>query len=121
MRENKYNPNFNTGRFRHPIVFQTVENIPNENGFKVPTYVDFKKAWAMIKTVNGREYYEAASTKNENTYRFIIRYISGLHEDLAILYKGRIFEIETILPDDEEQGTLTIIAVENVVKVDSYG
>lgn len=121
MKEFKYNPNFHSGRFRHRIFFKRSVVTTNPNGFKETTLQDVSEAWAMIKTVSGREYNAAAAVQNQNTYRFVIRYMPGLDEEMTLMYEGRPFNIETILPDDEEQGTLTIIAVENVVKVDSHG
>lgn len=121
MKEFKYNPNFHTGRRRHLIFFKAVTNTTGPNGFKVPAFEMVARAWAMIKTVSGREYNAAAAVQNQNNYRFVIPFMPGLHEDLVLEHKGRVFEIEAILPDDEEQGTLTIIAKENVAKGDVNG
>lgn len=117
MKEFKYNPKFHSGRFRNLIVFKRFVTEKNENGFKTTVLSpQIAKAWAMIKTVSGREYFEAAAVQNQNMYRFVIRYMPGLNEDMILEYEGRVFEIETILPDDEEQGTLTIVAKENIEK-----
>lgn len=116
MQPYKYNPNFNSGSFRHRITFQQYDpETVNENGFPLPDdqkWKDFKSAWAMIKTLQGREYYAASSTQNENTIRFVIRYTPGLHPDMRILYKNRVFEIEAIINDDELNKTLTLMCKE---------
>jgi SPP1 family predicted phage head-tail adaptor len=103
----------NPGLFRHRITFQSFIETTNENGFPVQDWTDVKTVWAMIKTVSGREYYQAASVQAENTVRFIIRYTKGITNDMRIVYDGRVFEI--IAPpinDDERNITLTIIAKE---------
>jgi SPP1 family predicted phage head-tail adaptor len=102
----------NPGRFRHRITFQSFIETTNENGFPVQDWTDVKTVWAMIKTLQGREYYEAATTQNENTVRFVIRYTTGINPDMRIKYKERTFEILSVINDDERNITLTIIAKE---------
>ncbi|ADU95291.1 phage head closure protein [Geobacillus sp. Y412MC52] len=108
----------NPGLFRHRITFQKCdENATNENGFPLEDsqrWQDVKTVWAMIKTLQGREYYEAATTQNENTVRFVIRYTTGINPDMRIKYKDRTFEILSVINDDEQNITLTIIAKEVV-------
>jgi SPP1 family predicted phage head-tail adaptor len=102
----------NPGLFRHRITFQEFIETTNENGFPVQEWIDVKTAWAMIKTLQGREYYEAATTQNENNVRFVIRYTTGINPDMRINYKERTFEILSVINDDELNKTLTIIAKE---------
>lgn len=104
----------NPAHFKHQItIFEEVE-IEDDDGFKTKLPVDVCKIWSAIKTVSGREYYSAAAIQHENTYRFIIRYREGIDPRMMINYKGRIFDIESILNDDERHKTLTIIAKERV-------
>jgi SPP1 family predicted phage head-tail adaptor len=102
----------NPALFRHRITFQEFSETTNENGFPVQGWTDVKTVWAMIKTLQGREYYEAATTQNENTVRFVIRYTSGINPDMRIKYKERTFEILSVINDDELNKTLTIMAKE---------
>ncbi len=108
----------NPGLFRHRITFQQYdENAVNENGFPLEEsqrWQDVKTVWAMIKTLRGREYYEAATTQNENTVRFVVRYTVGITPDMRIQYKGRTFEILSVINDDERDVTMTIVAKEVV-------
>jgi SPP1 family predicted phage head-tail adaptor len=108
----------NPGLFRHRITFQQYdENATNENGFPLEEnqrWQDVKTVWAMIKTLQGREYYEAAATQNENTVRIVVRFTSGINPDMRIKFKDRTFEILSVINDDEMNKTLTIIAKEVV-------
>ncbi|MFG3613096.1 phage head closure protein [Rummeliibacillus stabekisii] len=114
MQPFKYSPNFNSGSFRHRITFlQEIVFTDELMQEKKKTEV-FLKTWAMIKTVKGSEYFSAASTQNENTYRFVIRYQQGITPDMQIQFKEHIFNITSILNDDELDKTLTIIAEERV-------
>jgi len=108
----------NPGLFKHRITFQQYNHdAVNDNGFPLPEdqrWSEYKSVWAMIKTLQGREYVQAASTQNENTTRFVIRYTTGLNADMRIVFKTRKFEIESIINDDERNKTLTIICKEKI-------
>lgn len=115
MQPFKYNPNFNSGQFRHRITFQQFVDIENEYGDFVRGWEDVKTAWAMIKTLQGKEFVQAMAVQGEITTRFIIRYTTGISNDMRILHDGRTFDI--IAPpinDDEMNKTLTILAREVV-------
>jgi SPP1 family predicted phage head-tail adaptor len=115
MQPYKYNPNFNSGSFRHRITFLKPETFEDEIGQEETEWVEFKKAWAMIKTVKGSEYVAAGAERATITYRFIIRYTKGITSDMRISYQGRIFDIiEPPINDDELNKTLTILAKERV-------
>lgn len=113
MQPFKYNPNFNSGSFRHRITFQEFVNGTDSDGFPIEQWQDVKTAWAMIKTLQGREYYQAAAVQAENTTRFVIRYTTGINNKMRIKYGERIFDITAPpINDDEKNTTLTIIAKE---------
>lgn len=104
----------NPGNFKHRITFQKQGTEQAEDGFPSSGEVwqDVKTVWAMIKTVQGREFYQAATTNNEDTSRFVIRYTTGINVDMRILFKNRVLDIDAIINDDELNKTLTIIVRE---------
>ncbi|MBP3038066.1 phage head closure protein [Bacillaceae bacterium Marseille-Q3522] len=108
----------NPANFRHRITFQQriSPEEKTENRFPVKGWQDVVAVWAMNKTVNGREYSQAATTQNERTVRWIIRYRTGLSEDMRIVFQDgeitRFFEIDAILSDDERKKTLTVVCKE---------
>lgn len=114
MRPFKYNPDFSTGSFRNKITIFRELPRENENGFPIETREEICRVWTAIKTVRGTEYVEAAAVQSENTYRFIIHYREGIDPRMKIDYKGRIFDIESVLNDNELRKTLTIVAKERV-------
>ncbi|MCZ0754313.1 phage head closure protein [Anoxybacillus sp. J5B_2022] len=101
-----------TNQFKHRITIQQRAEEQNENGFSSEEWQDRHHLWAAIKTLRGREYYEAATTQNENTVRFVVRYTAGITPDMRIQYKGRTFEILSVINDDERNVTMTIVAKE---------
>ena len=114
MQPNKYNPNFHTGKFRHRISFQKLGTTQDELGQDVEgEWETVASAWAMIKTLQGKEYFDAASAQSERTSRFIIPYQRGIDTTMRILFDNRIFDIvQPPINDDEMNKTLTIIARE---------
>lgn len=104
----------NPGLLKHRITLLKLVASEDDIGNTVEEWQEVRTCWAMIKTVSGREYIAAASVQAERTYRFIIRYTKGIDEAMKIQYDGRLFDIKSVLNDDEERKTLTIIATERV-------
>jgi SPP1 family predicted phage head-tail adaptor len=99
----------NAGQFRHRIDIQRPITIKDEIGQEKTSWEDVKKVWARIITMQGREYFEAASTQNERITRFIVRYTTGIDESMRIVHKEKVYEIESVINDNELNKTLTII------------
>jgi len=110
----------NPGQFRHKITLMKLVTTQDEIGNTIEEWQPVRTCWAAIKTVNGREYFAAASVQAERTYRFIIRYTPGINETMKIDYQGRLFDIQSVLNDDEGRKTLTIIATERVAADGEY-
>ncbi|UYL94230.1 head closure protein [Geobacillus phage vB_GthS_PT9.1] len=110
----------NPGQFRHKITLMKLATTQDEIGNTIEEWQPVRACWAAIKTVNGREYFAAASVQAERTYRFIIRYTPGINETMKIDFQGRLFDIQSVLNDDEGKKTLTIIATERVAADGEY-
>lgn len=81
---------------KHKIVIQKYENAVNDNGFEEEAWQDFKTVWAAITNLYGREYFEAAAVKAENTVKFTIRYVPSIEATMRILFKGKQYNITSI-------------------------
>lgn len=111
MNQNKYNPNFHRGLFRHRIQIVEMVDTEDEIGNQIEGEREITKAWAMIKTLKGSEYLKAAAVRAEKIYRFIIHYTPGITNKMVVKYDNRTFDIiEPPTNDDEMNRTLTIIA-----------
>jgi SPP1 family predicted phage head-tail adaptor len=109
MQPYKYNSNNHSGLYRHRINIQKPIIIEDSLGQEVTTWEDTQHLWAMIKTIQGREYIAAATTQTEKTTRFIVRYTTGINESMRIVHKDKMYEIVSVINDDEMNKTLTII------------
>jgi len=64
--------------------------------------------------MKGTEIQTLGLSAHEITSRFIIRYQSGIEHKHKIKYKGHTYDIESLVNDDEQNRTITIIANANV-------
>ncbi|EOO54912.1 phage head closure protein [Bacillus cereus] len=101
---------------KHRITFVKTETSKDDLGQVIDEKdVDHAICWADIKTMLGKEYFAAAASQAERTYRFIIRYRPDIETTMKIKFKGRIFDItHPPINDGESNETLTIIAQERV-------
>ncbi|WP_124728807.1 phage head closure protein [Staphylospora marina] len=102
--------------FRHRITFQEYVTTEDELGQQIGQWVDVHTCWAAIKTIQGREYVAAGAERNEGMIRFVVRYTPGISPTMRISYKGRIFDINFVVNDDERNKTMTIFATEQVIR-----
>ncbi|HEQ3553586.1 phage head closure protein [Bacillus subtilis] len=109
-----------TGDFNRRISILSYESVINEEGFTEETWLSVAEVWAAVKTTQGREFYQAATVQAERKTRFVIRYSkkmeSLLKNDMRISYKGREFDIKSVINDDEANITFTIMTEEVDVK-----
>lgn len=117
MKPNKYNANTHTGRFNKRIALWGPVVTQDEIGNEIETFGEMRKVWAMIKTLKGSEYQAAAQSKAVNTTRFVVRYSVPLRDlfdaqrtKIEIRYKGVVYDIKSVINDDEMNETFTIVA-----------
>lgn len=84
------------GELKHRVILRKIVNIVDESGFTKETSVDYKKVWASIRNLYGKEYFEAASIQREKTVKFIIRWVDDLDETMTISYRGKSYNITSI-------------------------
>ncbi|AFM40330.1 phage head-tail adaptor, putative, SPP1 family [Desulfosporosinus acidiphilus SJ4] len=106
----------NPGILRHKINILTTTEGTNEAGDTILIPSVYKTVWASVSPVSGKDYLEAKKLQAELTYKFILRYTSGVTPDMQIEFKGRIFLIQDILNPLEINETIEIMAIERVIK-----
>lgn len=70
------------------------------------------EVWAYVAPKTGREYEEAQKLRPETTFNILTRYFPDITSDMRILFRGRVFYIESVLNIDERNEQLQIVAVE---------
>ena len=103
----------NVGRMRYRINIEDYISSTDLDGFVTEDWVNFTTVWADITPVSSKEYLNSAQTLAEVTSKIYIRYISSIKTTMRIIFGDRIFNIQSILPD-ERNGIITIMAKEIV-------
>ena len=106
----------NIGELNHKITIQKrLNNKPLENS----NYEDFRRPWAKISNLHGKEFIEAQAINPKISKKFIIRYIKDLDmsfnpnacKDFRILYKCCTYNI-LYIDNIREQNKFMEIMVE---------
>lgn len=74
----------------------------------------FKKVWATVKPIRGKEYWEAKKLQEELIYKITIRYCKGITTDMEIQYKEKLLEINSIINVEEANVMLELQCTEKV-------
>lgn len=90
----------NIGKLNKRIFFQRPIAEPDGYGGEKITYQDVCEVWAYIELLKDSERYIHSQLKSEATHRIVIRYTDEIDKTMRILYRGRVFEIESIIEDD---------------------
>ncbi|EML9369167.1 phage head closure protein [Escherichia coli] len=88
------------GKMRHRITLQ--EPVKEQNpttGAVINTWRDVATLWAEVAALSAREFIAAQASQGEVTTRITIRYREGVTRKHRILFRGRIYNIEGVLPD----------------------
>jgi SPP1 family predicted phage head-tail adaptor len=97
------------------ITLQRRGSAQDSVGQTVETWTDISQAWATIKPITGREYFNASGERAEVTHRVSIWWISGVAPRDRVLYRSRVFDIKSAINVDERNKDLELMCVEGPV------
>ena len=102
------------GRLRHRIVIE--ESIAGRDSFgaEVCEWIQFAKVWADVSPVSGRELASFKQINAEITAKITIRYLAGVTTEMRILFRDRIFEIDSVINPEEKNIYLLLVCKEVV-------
>lgn len=88
------------GAYRHKIVIEKMSHSYDSVGNPVEEWKPFRKTYAYMNGLSGREYWEAATLNAENTVDFVCRWKKFFEEmdttNYRIVWRGKNFDIKTI-------------------------
>ena len=73
-------------------------------------YEDYKTIWSKAKYLSGRNFYTARAANIKTDVEFVIRYRTDLDETMRIKFNDEFYNIEGILPLDNNRMYLIIKA-----------
>lgn len=96
---------------RDKITFQT--KAESDGPFQpLDKYEDYISLWAESRFLRGKNFYAARAANVKTDVEFIIRYRTDLDETMRVKHGNEIYNIEGILPLDNNRMYLTIKAYE---------
>lgn len=81
---------------RHRITIEYRVVTTNENGYETEIWKEYRKVWASVSNLSGREYFEAVAVKAEETVKFTIRYTDAIDTTMRILFKDKRYNIVSV-------------------------
>ena len=88
----------NAGDLRERVTVLAYRETKNAMGEMMPVYDQtFAEVWASVNGVTAREFLLAGQQQTNISHRVQMRYLTGLTHQMRILWRGRTFEIVSIL------------------------
>ncbi|MDF7648097.1 phage head closure protein [Erwiniaceae bacterium L1_54_3] len=88
------------GKLRHRITIQQpVKSQSPTTGGVIDTWQSIGDVWAEVAASSAREFTAAMAVQSEITTRITIRYRADVTCKHRILYRGKTYNIEGVLPD----------------------
>ncbi|WP_223509421.1 phage head closure protein [Rahnella sp. GSA61A] len=88
------------GRLRHRVKIQEPVNIQDPvTGGVTPSWQDTVSVWAEVYPLSAREFVAAQAGQAEISARITIRYRPDLTAKHRIIFRGKVYNIEGVLPD----------------------
>lgn len=90
------------GKLRHRITIQQPGTTQDPaTGETLTTWGDVATVWADFAPASAREFIQSQAVQSEITARFTIRHRDDVDATMRISYRGKLYNIEGVLPDNE--------------------
>ena len=107
------------GRLRYAVQFQRRSSAQDSFGQQAMVWVNAFTANAEVKPLSGRELEAAQQVTAEVSHKVTVRYRPELENPavaaaMRIVFRGRYFNIQTSLNEDERNVFITLLTVEGL-------
>ena len=91
---------------RHRVIIQQyIKGGRDDDGFELPSrWTQHLKLWAKITPLSTKDLLSAQAADSEVAARMKVRYRTDIDTDMRVIWKGRIFAIDSQGLDDNETG-----------------
>lgn len=91
----------NSGMLRHRLTLQKrVETQDPVTGELTHTWTTVAEIWGKVEALSGREFISAQALQSKVTAKIRIRYRDDIDASMRISHRGKIYNIEAVLPDN---------------------
>ncbi|MDN3397692.1 phage head closure protein [Psychrobacter sp. APC 3426] len=94
------------GQLRHRVTIEEyVKGGRDEDGHSLPSqWIEFATLWARITPLSSKDLMRAQSEQSEVTARMMVRYNTDIDTTMRVIWKGRVYAIDSDGLDDNEDG-----------------
>ena len=94
------------GQLRHRVTIESYNSGGrDENGFETPaTWTEHSKLWAKVTPLSSKDLISAQGEQSEVTARMMVRYNTDIDTGMRVIWKDRVFAIDSQGLDDNEDG-----------------
>lgn len=91
------------GKLRHRITIQERLNVQDpETGEILPTWTDLHTSIACsVNPLSAREMIAAAAVQSKVVANIKIRHLSNIDSEMRIIWRGKVYDIHGVIPDNE--------------------
>ena len=100
------------GRMRHRVTIQSPTATADSGGGRSIAWGTLKEVFADIQPQSGRFVFQHGQEKEKVTHKLIMRYRADIGTNYRIKFGTRIFNIHSILNEDERKRFLTLLCEE---------
>lgn len=96
------------GELCHRITIQHyVAGGRDEDGYPIEgSWQEYKQLWAKVTPLSAKDLISAQADQSEVVARMKIRYREDINTTMQVIWKGRIFSIQSQALDDNETGNI---------------
>lgn len=102
----------NPGRLKHRVTIMRYRELKDKIGNTVYELVPYRKCWAELRPIRGKEQLEYYKNINDLMYKVTIRYTDVTEKDV-LLFNGRQFQINYITNPLEDNYYLELMCTES--------
>lgn len=103
------------GNLDQRITVQNKTVAKNSIGEEISTWGDLITVWAEVIPLRGNAFFTANQQQHAVDVRFRIRERTGIAENMRIIWRGKSYDITSIIPGTAKyKGTLELVAVNGV-------
>lgn len=100
------------GTLRHRVEIQALTVTEDDIGNQIYEWQTIATVCASIEPLKGREYWAAAQIQAETTVKVTIRYLAGITPSCRVVFKDRVFDIQSIINVEERNRELVLMCRE---------
>lgn len=102
----------NPGDLKNRIVIKKNNKIKNSFGEVTENWEVVAIVWANINPIAGKEFFAAETVNSSISHKVRIRYRKDITPEMNVEYKGRIFTINSIINEYEQNKVLQLMCKE---------